>query len=103
MLLQPIRIKLWKYGSSEKTIEILIQNGAKLDAKDVHGQTPIHLAACRKDPSKVSILAKYGASLKMRNEDGLTPLEVALIFDVFSWNLEQKLNSIKVLTYSGMM
>ena len=100
-----IAVENWSsyYGSSKNTVETLIQNGAKLEAKDIHGQTQIQLAICRKQSSMVQILLRYGASLKMRNEDGFNPLEVALILDVFSWNHEKKMNLIKFLTYSGMM
>ena len=61
-----------------KTMEILIQNGAKLDAKDNKGQTPLHLAVLEMNLSRIEMLARYGASLKIRNRDGFTPLECAL-------------------------
>ena len=44
----------------------------------------------------VMLLLKHGASLKTRNQDGLTPLEFAL-----KMNLNLKLQ--KALFYSGMM
>ena len=84
-------------------MDLLIQYGAKIDAKDVEGQTPLHLAAHSRNSSKALILLEFGASLKIRNRDGFTPLEVALNVNVFSWNHEQKLNLIKLLAYSGMM
>ena len=79
----------------EKAIEMLIQNGARLDDKDFERQSPIHLAILSKEPSRVAMLVKYGASLKIRNEYGLTPLECALKTD-------DNLKCIKVLLFSGM-
>ena len=78
-------------------IEILIRNGAKLDAKDHQGQTPIHLAALMMRSSRIEILARSGASLKIRNNFGFTPLEYALKGN--TPNIEKKLKCIKALCY----
>ena len=86
----------FSYGDA-KTMEILIQNGAKLDAKDNQGQTPIHLAALRMRSSSIEILVRHGASLKIRNNFGFTPLEYALKGN--TPNIEQKLKCIKALCY----
>ena len=84
------------YGPA-KTLEILIQKGAKLDAKDNIGQTPIHLAVLEMRLSRIEMLARYGSSLKIRNLDGFTPLECAL--KDFT---EPYLKCSKVLLYRGM-
>ena len=78
----------------EKAAKILIQMGARLDIKDGDGQAPIHLAVLKRRPSIVEILAKNGVSLKIRNQDGLTPLECAL---------KHSLRCVKVLLYGGIM
>ena len=77
----------------------MIENGARLDVKDFDNQTPLHLGILSKKPSYVTMLVKYGASLKIRNEDGLTPLECALKTDVA--NIDNNQKCIKVLLSSG--
>ena len=78
-------------------MEILIQNGAKLDAKDHQGQTPIHFAALTMRSSRIEMLARYGASLTIRNNFGLTPFENAL--QANTSDIDHKLKCIKVLCY----
>ena len=78
----------------------MIENGARLDVKDFDNQTPLHLAILSKKPSHVAMLVKYGASLKIRNEHGMTPLECALKMDVA--NVDNKLKCIKALLFSEM-
>ena len=51
----------------EKAVEMLIENGARLDVKDFDNQSPLHLGILSKKPSYVTMLVKYGASLKIRN------------------------------------
>ena len=89
--------------ANEKTTEILIQMGAKLDAKDNRGDTPIHTATnLWNDSSKVLMLMRYGASLKIRNQDGLTPLECVLKGgSIFS--SEVRMPHFKVISYNEMM
>ena len=80
-----------------KTLEILIQSGAKLDAKDDEGQTSLHLAVLRRKVLKIEMLMRYGASLKIRNNFGFTPLEYA--FQGNAATMEHKLKCIKALCY----
>ena len=68
--------------------------GARLDIKDGNGQAPIHLAILKRRSSMVEILVNNGASLKTRNQDGLTPLESAL---------KHGLRCVKVLLYGGIV
>ena len=70
--------------------------GAKIDAIDSYGQTPIYLSLVHKRFSIVSMLLKNGASFHTRNTAGLTLLESAL---KFNHNLDRQ----KVLFYNGMM
>ena len=81
----------------DKTVEVLIQMGVKLDTRDRQGQTAMHMAtilAIR--TSKLEKLVRYGASMKIRNHNGMTPLEFAL-----KENAYKKRHPIKVLCYSA--
>ena len=80
-----------------KTLEILIQKGAKLDVKDFQNDTPLHLAVLQKRSCRIEILVRYGASLTIRNNYGLTPLECAL--QASAANMELKLKCLKGLCY----
>ena len=85
----------------------MIQSGAKLDAVDEDGNTPIHAAMFfaaspySKESSGVLMLIKCGASLKIRNKDGSTLLECALKGNLF--NSKVKMPNLKVLLYNEKM
>ena len=89
--------------ANDEITKILIQMGAKLDAKDNRGDTPIHTATNPwNDSSKVLMLLRYGASLKIRNQDGLTPLECVLKGgSIFNFNV--RMPHFKVISYNEMM
>lgn len=53
------------------TIEKMLEEGFNLNPQDSQGNTPLHLAG----PYSSTELLKYGASLKVKNAKGLTPLE----------------------------
>lgn len=53
------------------TIEKMLDEGFNLNPQDSQGNTPLHLAG----PYSSTELLKYGASLKIKNVKGLTPLE----------------------------
>ena len=94
----PLHVAAFFTTAHAKTLEILIQNGAKIDVKDDQGQTPMHLAALKMRSSRVGMLVKYGASLKIRDKYGFTPLEYALQGNAAI--MEHKLQCIKALCYN---
>ncbi|XP_061410534.1 LOW QUALITY PROTEIN: ankyrin repeat and IBR domain-containing protein 1 [Lethenteron reissneri] len=51
----------------------------KIDARDHHGNTPLHYAACSGMKRCVELLVVRGASLFVENEDGATPCDRAEI------------------------
>ena len=91
------------HRADEKTTEILIQNGAKVDAIDKRGDTPIHQVS---NPwhgkSKVLKLMRYGASLKIRNKNGLTPVECALK-EIAIYSFDVRMPYFKAISYNEMM
>jgi len=65
--------------------------------KNNDGQTPIHLAVLKMRLSRIEMLARYGASLKIRDKYGFTPFECAL--QANTPNMELKLKCLKALCY----
>ena len=74
-----------------------MQNDAQLEVREGHGLAPIHWAAIHRKPSIFPMLVKSGASLKIRSDDGLTPLEFALTMN------KNDLRHKKAVFFSGMM
>ena len=57
--------------------ELLIR-GAHIDAKDEHGNTPLHLAALMGYPDSTEELLEWGADVNIVNANGQLPIELAL-------------------------
>lgn len=58
---------------------ILLKNGANVNAVDSDKNTPLHLAAQRSESEDlVRLLIKSGADVNLKNEYGKTALDVAI-------------------------
>jgi len=68
-----------KREDRHRVMEILIDAGADVDEKGIHGYTPAHMAAARNDVEALKILHARGADFSIRTEidDHATPLEEA--------------------------
>jgi ankyrin repeat protein len=64
------------FGQVE-VIKYLISKGAKVDAKDAFGITPLLAAVYENHEEAAKILIEKGASVQVKGPDGLTPLEAA--------------------------
>ena len=58
--------------------DLLIQNGAEIDAKSNTKDTPLMMALANMSFKTIKCLSKLGASMKNRNDQGMSPLEVAI-------------------------
>ena len=58
-------------------IQTLVDNGAALDARDVHGRTPLHIASMQGHHSLTPLLAPSSKSFHFKDNDGCTPLYYA--------------------------
>ena len=64
--------------TDEGLLELLISNFKNAISKqDIHGNTPLHYAAWYRNKNFIDILVQNGASTKIQNKDGNTPLHLA--------------------------
>ena len=66
-----------RHGYS-KTLEVLIENEAKVDAMGTNDATPLHHASQYGHVDCIKILLDNGASLKSVNNEGKTCLDLAV-------------------------
>ena len=55
-------------------VEILINAGADVEAKDKYGNTTLMLASSFNTPEVVNIFLKAGANVNVKSNNGMTPL-----------------------------
>jgi len=61
----------------KKTVRILLENGASIDARDSRGYYPLHMAARSGNEKAIKILMEFGALHKATANDGKKPFEIA--------------------------
>jgi ankyrin repeat protein len=62
-------------------IRLLIENDAYIDAESPNGTTPLMMAAYYASPNAVKLMLEEGADPLLRNQDGQTALDMALVKD----------------------
>ncbi|MCG8617486.1 MAG: ankyrin repeat domain-containing protein [Desulfobacterales bacterium] len=60
-----------------KIVDLLIKNGARLDAKGEEGNTPLHEAVSQGHHEIVQFLLKAGCSTTIKNDGNLTAQQLA--------------------------
>ena len=58
--------------------KLLLERGANVNEKDKHNATPLHVASDYKRLGVVRVLLDNGASFDMENDQGKTPLQIAI-------------------------
>ncbi|CAG9332104.1 unnamed protein product [Blepharisma stoltei] len=66
-----LHVAVWK--RKKAIVNSLIEFGFNIDAQDDHGETPLHLAAIRRDCELYKMLLDAGALENIRNKNGKTP------------------------------
>jgi ankyrin repeat protein len=64
--------------NAQHDVQLLVESGANVNAKDEIGGTPLHRAVSAKCLPIVLFLLKFGANPKASNDYGRTPIEIAL-------------------------
>lgn len=79
--------------SDDETISLLVQEGANANARNVLGETALHLASSRGREEAVKCLLEANASASLPNAAGMTPLWYAV--------RRQYSSIVKILVFAG--
>jgi ankyrin repeat protein len=74
----PLHYAAW-FGSSTIVIADLLAHGAKIDARNDRGITPLYFASAAGHESQVKLLLQHGADRGIASNSGYTPLRVARV------------------------
>ena len=58
-------------------MEVLLDQGAQVNARNAHGWTPLHVAAAGGDPAVIALLLQHGADVHAQSHIGTTALDNA--------------------------
>jgi ankyrin repeat protein len=84
-----------RYGRNPLIIRYLLQHGARIDAEDANGCTPLHWAAYQNLPHVITLLLAAGASNEGQNQTRgqLLPAHCFSFFLLFSFSDINKADS----------
>lgn len=63
------------YLSNESLVKLLLEHGADVNARTVHGSTALHFA---REEKIIQLLLDKGADINARGDKGMTPLHFAV-------------------------
>lgn len=78
MAVQPIHAAAAKADQSLSILTLLLERGADVNARQGGGFVPLHTAAQNNDPAMADLLLTHGADPTLTNDEGKTPLDLAL-------------------------
>lgn len=88
--LTPLHVAVFQHHNG--VVELLLSNGAKINAKDNDGQTPLHMAAANGHKDVVELLLANRATVNVANKNGKTPLQYAVHYG--RWEVAELLSQI---------
>lgn len=65
------------YFGYERIAELLLKNGANVNARDDYRKSPLHKATIQEEENAAEVLVKYGANINAKDKMGYTPLHIA--------------------------
>lgn len=68
------------HNNLKQLTSILSNHSHPIDAKDVHGNTPLHLAVMLGHKECIQLLLAHGAPVKLKNNQGWSPLSEAISY-----------------------
>jgi ankyrin repeat protein len=68
-------------GDPVQLAQLLISYGGEVNAKDNHGETPLHFACLAGNVAIAKLLISKGADLNAADSEGSTPLDKAILFN----------------------
>ena len=68
---------LGRARGSAASVQILLRNGASVEAQQLQGLSPAHWAAHKGHAEVLALLLEYGTPLNLKAEEGATPLHLA--------------------------
>lgn len=66
-----------------KTVNFYIKHGVSVNSQDYSGSTPLHYAVQQNNFPVVHLLLEAGADPKIKNQDGITPFDMAFGHNLF--------------------
>ena len=63
----------------KKSVELLVNSGADIEARNNDGETPLHIMARRRRLGCAIVLLSRGANVNAQSTDGSTPLHQAAV------------------------
>jgi uncharacterized protein len=69
------------YAGPTAMAAALVEGGARVDARDAHGRTPLHVATFRRQQDSIRLLARAGADLGALDNDRYDAVTIAAVAD----------------------
>lgn len=79
----------------KETVELLLANGANVNAKAEDDITPLHIAQLTDNKNIAKLLIDNGADINAREKSGLTPTDIANIDESLDESLDEAREMLK--------